>query len=150
MNVLHIPKHQDPVIADLVVRMERCVVRICEEYNKNPITFADDITRQESAIMNIVRAVSVSQDIAQHLIRKHKLGAPQSYDDVYNWLAKTGLISVDIADGLKKMEGFRYTALHDLQGLKLADLEYLIFHQLRFFQLFINSVSDGKPQDLTL
>lgn len=149
MNVLHISKHQDPVIADLVVRMERYVARVRQEYNENPTTFAYDITRQEAAIMNIVRAASVSQDIAQHLIRKHKLGVPQSYYDVYNRIEKAGLITVDIACAMKKVTDFRETALHDDQYLKLEDLECLILEQLRFFLLFSNAVSDGKPHELT-
>ncbi|WP_331712106.1 hypothetical protein [Rheinheimera sp. SA_1] len=58
-------------------------------------------------------------------------------------------MSVEIADCLKKMTGFRETALHDDQDLKLTDLEYLILHQLRFFLLFSNMASKGKPLDPT-
>jgi hypothetical protein len=47
--------------------------RVQEEYNKDPTTFANDITRQEAAIMNIVRAVAAALDIGEHLFRKHQL-----------------------------------------------------------------------------
>lgn len=150
MRLVHISKHQDTVVASMFERIERCVVRILEEYNKDPTTFAGDITRQEAAIMNIVRAVSAAQDLGQYLIREHKLGVPQSYYDVYVRIAKAGLISTEIADSLKEMTGFRETALRNDQDLKLADLEHLILHQLRFLLLFSTAVGKGKPEDVPL
>jgi len=127
---------QDPVIESITTRLERYVARVHEEYNKDPATFANDITRQEAAIMNIVRAVAAALDIGEHLIRKHKLGAPKSQLDVIDRIATAGFITVEVADNLKKMIVFRNVVLHQHNDLQHADLEYFVLHQLRILSLF--------------
>lgn len=124
---------QDPVIESITTRLERYVARVHEEYNKDPATFANDITRQEAAIMNIVRAVAAALDIGEHLIRKHKLGAPKSQLDVIDRIATAGFITVEVADNIKQMIVFRNMALHQPQDLKPAQLQQLILQQFSFF-----------------
>lgn len=58
-------------------------------------------------------------DIGQHLIRREKLGVPQSARDVFSLLAAAGWIEADLADALKRMLGFRNIAMHDYQSLQL-------------------------------
>lgn len=136
MKCVDVQQNQDPVIQSISTRIERCVARVHEEYNKDPATFVNDITRQEAAIMNIVRAVAAALDIGEHLIRKHKLGAPKSHLDVIERIATAGFVTVEVADNLKKIIVFRNAALHEPQDLKPADLEYFILQQLRIFSLF--------------
>lgn len=126
---------QDPVILSTTARLELYVARVHEEYNKDPATFTNDITRQEAAIMNIVRAVAALMSIGEHLIRKNKLGTPKNHLDVIDLLATTGFVTIEVADNLKKMIVFRNTALHQSQDLKPVDLEYLILQQLRIFPI---------------
>jgi uncharacterized protein YutE (UPF0331/DUF86 family) len=132
MISVDVQQSQDPVILSISARLERYVARVYEEYNKDPATFVNDITRQEAAIMNIVRAVAAALDIGEHLIRKHKLGVPKSQLDVIDRIATAGFTTVEVADNLKKMIVFRNAALHDPQDLKPADLEYFVLQQLRF------------------
>lgn len=139
MSSVDVQQCQDPVILSIAARLERYVARVHEEYNKDPATFANDITRQEAAIMNIVRAVAAALDIGEHLIRKHKLGAPKSQLDVIDRIAAANFITTEVADNLKKMIVFRNTTLHQHHDLQHADLEYLILHQLQFFPLFITA-----------
>jgi uncharacterized protein YutE (UPF0331/DUF86 family) len=124
---------QDQVVISIIARLERCVARVHEEYNKDQTTFANDITRQEAAIMNIVRAVAAALDIGEHLIRKHKLAAPKSQLDVMNRIAMAGFITVEVAENLKKMIVFRNDALQEPQNLNPAELQHLILQQLHFF-----------------
>ncbi|BBL35040.1 hypothetical protein Nstercoris_01294 [Nitrosomonas stercoris] len=57
--------------------------------------------------------------MGQHLIRREKLGVPQSTRDVFSLLARGGWIDVGLADGLKRMVGFRNIAVHDYVALQL-------------------------------
>jgi len=57
--------------------------------------------------------------MGQHLIRREKLGVPQSARDVFVLLAQGGWIGPQLAEGLKRMVGFRNIALHDYQALQL-------------------------------
>ena len=82
-------------------------------------TFATDFTRQDAAILNIQRACEAALDMGQHLIRREKLGVPQSARDVFALLAHGGWIGAVLADSLKRMVGFRNIAVHNYQSLQL-------------------------------
>ena len=66
------------------------MARVREEYVTNPVTFPIDFTRQDAAILNIQRACEAVLDMGQHLIRREKLGIPQSARDVFALLAQGG------------------------------------------------------------
>lgn len=110
----------DDVLINKAATIERCVARAREEYARGPATFATDHTRQDAAILNIQRACEAALDMAQHLIRRDGLGVPQSARDVFTLLAQAGWIDAALADGLKRMVGFRNIAVHDYQSLQLT------------------------------
>lgn len=126
----------DDVLINKAATIERCINRAREEYNKDPATFATDYTRQDAAILNIQRACEAALDMGQHLIRKHKLGVPQSSRDVFTLLATAGFIPAELADNLKKMVGFRNIAVHEYQRLQVPVAEMVILHRLQDFQQF--------------
>ena len=109
----------DDVLINKAATIERCVARAREEYASNPADFATDFTRQDAAILNIQRACEAALDMGQHLIRREKLGVPQGARDVFALLAQGGWINDALADGLKRMVGFRNIAVHDYQTLQL-------------------------------
>lgn len=130
----------DDVLINKAATIERCVNRAREEYNKDPATFATDFTRQDAAILNIQRACEAALDMGQHLIRKHKLGVPQSSRDVFTLLATAGFIQTELADNLKKMVGFRNIAVHEYQRLQLTIAENIIKHRLSDFNLLCKNL----------
>jgi len=109
----------DDVLINKAAVIERCVARVREEYFRDPATFATDVTRQDSAILNIQRACEAALDMGQHLIRRDKLGVPQSARDVFTLLAGAGCIDGEVANGLRRMVGFRNIAVHVYQALQL-------------------------------
>lgn len=109
----------DDVLINKAASIERCVARAREEYASDPATFATNLTRQDAAILNIQRACEAALDMGQHLIRRERLGVPQSARDVFALLAQGGWIDVTLADSLKRMVGFRNIAVHDYQILQL-------------------------------
>ena len=116
----------DDVLINKAATIERCVARAREEYVKNPATFSMDFTRQDAAILNIQRACEAALDMGQYLIRREKLGVPQSARDVFTLLAQGGWIDIALADKLKRMVGFRNIAVHDYQALQLPILISII------------------------
>jgi len=109
----------DDVLINKAATIERCVARAREEYAADPDGFAQDYTRQDAAILNIQRACEAALDMGQHLIRRERLGVPQSARDVFALLAQGGWIDAELADLLKRMVGFRNIAVHDYQSLQL-------------------------------
>lgn len=130
----------DDVLINKAAVIERCVARAHEEYARNPATFATDFTRQDAAILNIQRACEAALDMGQHLIRREKLGVPQSARDVFALLAQGGWIDAVLADRLKRMVGFRNIAVHDYQALQLPITVSIITTHLEEFLQFTRAL----------
>lgn len=110
----------DDVILSKAVSIERCVARAREEYERDPAGFGGDFTRQDAAILNVQRGCEAALAMGQHLIRRERLGLPQSARDVFDLLERAGWIDADLAGSLKRMVGFRNIAVHQYQDLQLA------------------------------
>jgi uncharacterized protein YutE (UPF0331/DUF86 family) len=123
----------DDVLINKAASIERCVARAREEYAANPQGFATDYTRQDAAILNIQRACEAALDMGQHLIRRERLGVPQSARDVFTLLARASWIGPELADGLKRMVGFRNIAVHEYQALQLPITVSIITSHLNEF-----------------
>jgi len=139
----------DDVLLNKAATIERCIARARDEYRRDPDTFASDFTRQDAAILNIQRACEAALDLGQHLVRRDRLGVPQSARDVFTLLARGGLISGDLADSLRRMVGFRNIAVHDYQALHLPITIEVITHHLddflRFTQVLLTRDTGGPP-----
>lgn len=139
----------DDVLINKAATIERCVARAREEYVKNPATFSIDFTRQDAAILNIQRACEAALDMGQYVIRREKLGVPQSARDVFALLAQGGWIDTVLAGKLKRMVGFRNIAVHDYQVMQLPILISIIETHLDEFleysqALFLGNASQTK------
>lgn len=138
----------DDVLINKAAVIERCVARAREEYATDPATFANNFTRQDAAILNIQRACEAALDMGQHLVRREKLGVPQSARDVFALLAQGGWIHAPLADGLKRMVGFRNIAVHDDQALQLPITVTIIEKHLDEFLQYSQALllrDAGKP-----
>jgi uncharacterized protein YutE (UPF0331/DUF86 family) len=139
----------DDVLLNKAATIERCVGRAREEYASDPATFATDFTRQDAAILNIQRACEAALDMGQHLIRRERLGVPQSARDVFALLAHAGWIDAALADGLKRMVGFRNIAVHDYQALQLPITVSIITRHLNEFLQYSQAVLLRDARDFT-
>jgi uncharacterized protein YutE (UPF0331/DUF86 family) len=130
----------DDVLINKAATIERCVARVREEYAKAGHDFATDFSRQDAAILNIQRACEASLDMGHHIIRKERLGIPQSARDVFTLLAQAGWVDNKLAEVLKRMVGFRNIAVHDYQALLLPIIEKIITVHLDDFLQFTNNI----------
>lgn len=130
----------DDVLINKAATIERCVARAREEYEKDAATFATDFTRQDAAILNIQRACEAALDIGQHLIRREKLGVPQSARDVFELLCRGGWLEQSLLATMKNMVGFRNIAVHEYQTLQLPITVAIITQHLDDFVRFSSHV----------
>jgi uncharacterized protein YutE (UPF0331/DUF86 family) len=130
----------DDVLVNKAATVERCVARAREEYDAAPDTFLTDFTRQDAAILNVQRACEAVLDMGQHLVRREKLGVPQSARDVFALLVQGQWIEAPLADELKRMVAFRNIAPHDYQNLLLPILVNVITQHLNEFLEFTRIV----------
>lgn len=130
----------DDVLLNKAATIERCIKRAREEYAHDPATFATNVTRQDAAILNILRTCEAALDMGQHLIRRERLGVPQSARDVFTLLAAGNWIDASLADSLKRMVGFRNIAVHDYQALQLPITVSIIEKHLDEFLRYSQAV----------
>ena len=133
----------DDVLINKAATIERCVARAREEYFSDPATFATNFTRQDAAILNIQRACEAALDMGQHLIRRDRLGVPQSARDVFTLLAQAGRIEQPLAEALQRMVGFRNIAVHDYQTLQLPITVAIIKKHLDEFLDYSKALLQG-------
>ena len=120
----------DDILLNKSAIIERCIQRIHDVYQDQRESL-DDLTKQDSIILNIQRACEASIDIAMHLVSIKRLGLPQSSREAFELLKQQGLISDTLLTSLKGMVGFRNIAVHNYQVLKLDIVEMIIEHRLK-------------------
>lgn len=121
------------ILINKAASIERCIIRVREEYAKAGIGFATDYSRQDAAILNIQRACEAALDMGQHIVRTQQLGVSQSARDVFTLLAQANWIDNTLAETMKRMIGFRNIAVHDYQALLLPIVENIIANHLDDF-----------------
>ena len=136
----------DDVLLNKAATIERCVARAREEYAAAGAAFLTDFTRQDAAILNVQRACEAALDMGHHLIRRERLGLPQSARDVFDLLAAAHWIEATLADALKKMVGFRNIAVHDDQRLVVPIAINVITRHLDEFLQFSATVLKRDAQ----
>ena len=113
-----------------VAAIERSVARAREEFAAAGVAFAREFTRQDAAILNILRGCELALDLANILIRERGLGIPQSGRDSFRLLADAHLIEPEHALRLQRMIGFRNIAVHQYQALDIAIVEAILQRDL--------------------
>lgn len=123
------------VILNKVASIERYVKRAREEYRAAD-DFLNDYTRQDAAVLNIIRACEQSIDLANYLVREHQLGLPNSSRESFTLLARAGWYTAALSEELEKMVGFRNVVVHEYQQVKIiqAVIERNLDSLLQFTQ----------------
>jgi len=121
--------------------IQRSVARARQECAAAGERFSEDLTRQDAAVLNVLRACETAIDLANALVRERQLGIPQSNRDSFRLLADAGVIARDLAERLQKMVGFRNVAVHRYRDLDVAVLVSVIRSDLEDLLLFAAGVA---------
>lgn len=126
----------DDVVLNKAAIIERCVARVREEYADDPRNLTDNVTRQDSIILNLQRACEAAIDLAMHVVRRRRLGVPQETRDAFRLLQESGVLPPPLADRLMRMVGFRNVAIHNYRRLDLDIVRAIITAHLDDFLAF--------------
>lgn len=126
----------DDVLLNKAAIIERCLKRIDEEYRGHERDFRANFTRQDSIILNLLRACEASIDLAMHLVRSRRLGLPQESREAFTLLEQAGLLNAALAARMRAMVGFRNIAVHDYQKLNLDIVESILQKHINDFRSF--------------
>lgn len=134
----------DDVALNKAAAVERCLSRIRDEYSGHESVLETDYTRQDSIVLNLLRACEVCIDLAMHVARKQRLGLPQDARDGFTLLENAGAIPADTANHMRAMVGFRNIAVHQYQILSIPVLRSILDHHLDDFATFTRYLIQGK------
>jgi len=129
----------DDIILNKADIIERCILRVKEEYADNPVNL-NNFTKQDSIILNIQRACEAAVDIAMHIIYEKKLGIPQNSRDAFDILQRNSFIDQETAHKMKSMTGFRNLAVHYYQEIDTRIILGIIQKNLSDLILFKEKV----------
>ena len=109
----------DDVIINKVQSIQRCIMRVREEYQLAGTTFTHNFSHQDAALLNLTRACEQAIDLANYLIKIHQFGIPSSSRDSFTLLANQSVISSELCQKMQNMVSFRNIAIHEYQQLNL-------------------------------
>lgn len=127
--------------------IQRCIKRAKEEYFQGEASFVDNYSRQDAAVLNILRACEQTIDLVNHVVKKKKLGIPAESSQSFDLLAKAGIIPNELKKRLIKMIGFRNTAVHEYQELNMDILIAIIKKDLEDLVSFTDTILTFMEED---
>ena len=139
----------DDVVLAKAAIIERCVVRARAVYGGDALALETDLLRQDSVVLNVQRACEASIDLAMHLVRVGRLGAPQQRRDAFELLGHANLLDRSLGESLKRIAGFCNVAMHDYTRLDLAILRAILERQLDELLRFSAHALRGPGTDQT-
>ncbi|MDO8789967.1 MAG: DUF86 domain-containing protein [Sulfuritalea sp.] len=116
----------DEVLLGKAGIIERCLIRIEEDYVGHEDELTTNFTRQDALVLNLQRACEASIDAAMHLVRIHRLGIPTESRQAFEMLVKSGTLDVDLGRKLVAMVGFRNVAVHNYHELDIDILRGIL------------------------
>nr|WP_298414383.1 DUF86 domain-containing protein [uncultured Halomonas sp.] len=98
--------------------LRRCVMRLKDRCPSSVEDLQTDLDAQDILALNLTRAIQLCVDIASHWIASnHELTSPITMGKSFDVLAERGVISDELADGMKKSVGFRNIVVHNYEAI---------------------------------
>jgi len=121
--------------------IERCIKQVRFYYcMPSGVPFEEDFMKQDAIAVNLQRAAEQVIDLANHVIKKRKLGLPKESRESFDILATSGVIPRELAGKLKGMVGFRNILVHQYEDLDVKIMVDVIEHRLDDLVVFTNYV----------
>jgi len=130
------------VVINKIQSIQRCVRRAREEYQADPDGFATNYTRQDAALLNVLRACETAIDLANHVIRTNRLGIPVYSADSFKLLRAERIIGARLAERMEKMVGFRNTVVHQYAEVDIRIVEAVIVTELDELLAFADRIRE--------
>ncbi len=130
------------IVINKIQSIHRCVERAREEYQRAGNSFSEDYSRQDAAVLNVLRACEQAIDLANHIIRSYKMGIPSSSAESFILLQKKFVIDLKLAEKLSNMVHFRNTIVHQYEKMDINIVESIIQNDLNDVVLFTEKIME--------
>ena len=127
------------IVINKKVSIERCIAQVREyDASQSDLPFDKDYFKQDAIAMNLQRICELTLDVANHWIKKQRLGVPQDSRDAFQLLLRAGKMPDEMCDGLQAMIGFRNILVHRYQHMDLDVMRRVIEEHLHEPVAFVN------------
>ena len=135
----------DRVLFSKFRSIERCLARVREEYVGHEAEFETNFSRQDAAILNLIRACEQAIDMANRMIRLRRLEPPDDAGKAFLVLQRASLIDSDLAISMRRMVGFRNISVHAYEELDLRRVRAIIETRLGAVSAFSRAMIEADP-----
>jgi uncharacterized protein YutE (UPF0331/DUF86 family) len=129
----------DDVLISKAGTIERCCKRARDEYEKDPTTFVGDLTRQDAATLNVIRAWEAAVEMGDYVLGNDGPGLARDEREVITLLAGRGVIDAALAEDLKRTGEF-CRAEWDYQAAPLPALVTIVKRGLADFEAYARAL----------
>ncbi|MEO8054722.1 MAG: DUF86 domain-containing protein [Acidobacteriota bacterium] len=91
-----------------------------------PAELRRDVRERRFVEHTLQVAIQAVLDVASHVVSDRRLGEPQTNRELFDLLARAGVIDERMAATLREMAGFRNVLVHGYQDVDLAVVEAVL------------------------
>ena len=129
------------VINQKLESLRRCLVRIQDKFPADAAELQNNFDLQDIIALNLSRAVQLTVDIGSHIISTMNMPAPETMGQTFEILAQQNVLTVNVADQLKKSVGFRNIAVHNYEAINWQIVHSIVSEHLKDFTEFAKGVA---------
>ncbi len=129
------------VIDQKLESLRRCLVRIQDKFPADAAELQNNFDLQDIIALNLSRAVQLTVDIGSHIISTMNMPAPETMGQTFEILAQQNVLTVNVADRLKKSVGFRNIAVHNYEAINWQIVHRIVSEHLKDFTEFAKGVA---------
>ena len=134
------------VVDQKLESLRRCLLRIESKCPADALVLVEDVDLQDILALNLSRAVQISVDIGAHLIAGMNVPPPGAMGQTFDLLAQEGVLSSELANGLKKSVGFRNIAVHNYESINWHIVHNIVKNHLAEFSEFAKAIVDWSEK----
>jgi uncharacterized protein YutE (UPF0331/DUF86 family) len=129
------------VVEQKLESLRRCLQRIETKCPANANALNTDFDLQDIVSLNLSRAVQLCVDMGAHLISGMDVPAPDTMGQTFDILARSGVLTPELAHNLKKAVGFRNIAVHNYDAINWDIVHSIVKNHLTDFSEFAKVVA---------
>lgn len=107
-----------------------------------PAAIAHDVREARFVEHTLQIAIQAALDAASHVVSDARLGEPRTNRDLFQLLARAGIVSADQARALQAMAGFRNILVHGYQDVDVRIVRDVLEHHLDDLVTFARTIRE--------
>ena len=129
------------VLFNKLESLRHCIERIRKKKPETLKLLEKDLDLQDILVISLERAVQICVDIASHILSDFDSPAPKTMAESFDCLANHKVITLKIAQQMKKAVGFRNIAIHEYESLNWKIVNAITKSSVDDFKKFAVAIS---------